>query len=281
MAWPRGRGLSHSRRVPAKHRRVANRHLVPGIVADIVRNVVRDPPTARQLLFKQIWTDVKRFAAPNVSNVRAVDIEGLAKIVVHGMATRPDALVLCGLCKLLGCRTVFEIGTFHGDTAWLLAHNDPAVQVYTLDLPDPDAADRATFELSDPEYFAGWDRGVTFLGTPESERIMQLLGDSAVFDFSPYAGAVDLVFIDGSHSYSYVRSDTEAALGMLSNRGVIVWDDYTHYPGVYAYLNELSCALDRPIVHLLGTRFALYSRREMIKPPLESPRRQAQLGINH
>ncbi len=241
MAWLHDRGWSHSKRVQAKHRRVANRHLVPGIVADLVHNVVRDPPTARQLLFKQIWTDVKRFAAPNIS----------------------------------------EIGTFHGDTAWLQAHNDQAVQVYTLDLPDPDAADRASYELSDPEYFAGWDRGVTFRGTPESARITQLLGDSAVFDFSPYAGAVDLVFIDGSHSYSYVRSDTEAALGMLSNRGVIVWDDYTHYPGIYAYLNELSCTLDRPIVHLLGTRFALYSRREILKSPLESPHRQAQLGINH
>jgi predicted O-methyltransferase YrrM len=238
---------------------------MPGVLSGIVRNAVRNPRAARDLLFKQVWMDVKRFAAPNILNIDTVDVEGLADIVVMGMAKRPDSLVLCSLCKLLGCRTVFEIGTFQGDTAWLLAHNDPALRVFTLDLPDLDRAGRTSFELTDPEYFASWERGVRFQGTPEGDRITQLLGDSAAFDYAPFAGAVDLVFIDASHNYSYVRSDTEAALGMLSSRGAIVWDDYTHYPGIYAYLNELASTLDRPIMHLLGTRFALYSRRELVR----------------
>ena len=246
-------------------RRITNRHVMPGVIGGLVRNVFRDPRAARDLLFKQVWIDVKRFAAPEILNVRPADIRGLADIVVEGDATRPDSLVLCGLCKLLGCRTVFEIGTFRGDTAWLLAHNDPALRVFTLDLPDLDVVGRTSFEVTDPEYFVGWDRGARFHGTPEAGRITQLFGDSAAFDYSPFAGVVDLAFVDASHNYSYVRSDTESALKMLSSTGTIVWDDYTYYPGIYAYLNELSSTLDRPIVHLLGTRFALYSRRDLIK----------------
>jgi hypothetical protein len=69
---------------------------------------------------------------------------------------------------------------------------------------------------------------------------------------------MDLVFIDASHSYSYVRSDTEAALKMLAPTGMIVWDDYTYYPGIFAYLNELSPSLSPPIQHIGGTRFAIY-----------------------
>jgi hypothetical protein len=72
------------------------------------------------------------------------------------------------------------------------------------------------------------------------------------------------VYIDASHSYSYVKSDTEAALRMLAPGGTIVWDDYTYYPGLYAYLNELGTDLDKPILHLLETRLAVYSQTPLL-----------------
>src|SRR5260370_34440355 len=120
--WPPGQDWYPSRRVRARPtvstesppaRRITNRHVMPGVISGLVRNVFRDPRAARDLLFKQVWIDVKRFAAPEILNVRPADIRGLADIVVEGDATRPDSLVLSGLCKLLGCRTVFELGTFH------------------------------------------------------------------------------------------------------------------------------------------------------------------------
>jgi hypothetical protein len=77
---------------------------------------------------------------------------------------------------------------------------------------------------------------------------------------------MDLVYIDASHSYSAVRSDTQAAFSMLSDLGMIVWDDYTYFPGVYAYLNEIAPTLDHPIFHVLGTRLAVYSRWNVLLP---------------
>ncbi|HEY6399618.1 MAG TPA: class I SAM-dependent methyltransferase [Solirubrobacteraceae bacterium] len=244
-------------------RRVENRDILPTVAARTLRILASHDQTARRLL-KHVWIEVKRYSAPNVANVEVSDIAGLQELTVTGDVSRYCRLVLCALCKLLTCRTVFEIGTFRGETTWLLAHNMPEVHVFTLDVPDLDATRHLRLEATDAgEYFQSWERGVRFAGTPEAARITQLFGDSATFDFSPYQGQMDLVFVDASHSYSYVRSDTEAALKLLSPTGTIVWDDYTYYPGIYSYLNELAPTLGHPILHLLGTRLAVYSRASL------------------
>lgn len=105
---------------------------------------------------------------------------------------------------------------------------------------------------------------MAFKGQPEASRIEPLTGDSATFDFGPYLGKMDAIFIDASHSYSYVKADTEAALKMLSPQGTILWHDYPAYPGIFAYLNELGAALDRKIYHILGTGLAFSSRGSLV-----------------
>jgi predicted O-methyltransferase YrrM len=243
-------------------RRVGNTDIVPSVIGGALAHAVADARRLRGQLLKRIWIDVKRFAAPHITNIDVARISGIDRVTVEGTVLRRSPLVLCAVAKILDPAAIFEFGTYRGDTAWLLARNLPRARVFTLDLAGLDAVQDAQLELTDiDEYFHKWDRGVRFRGTPEAERITQLIGDSATFDFSPYRRSIDLAYIDASHSYSYVRSDTEAALAMLSPTGAIVWDDYTHYAGIYAYLNELAPTLERPIFHILDTRLALYSRR--------------------
>lgn len=237
---------------------------MPTVLAGALANTVADPGRSRRQLAKRLWIELKRFAAPRVTSVDVANIVGIERVRVEGPVLRRSPLVLCALAVLLEPRTIFEIGTYHGDTTWLLARNVPDARVHTLDFAGLEGLGSARLEVTDvDEYFREWDRGARFRDTPEAERITQLVGDSATFDFSPYRGSIDLVYVDASHSYSYVRSDTEAALAMLSPTGTIVWDDYTHYAGVFAYLNELAPSLERPIVHLLDTRLAVYSRRPL------------------
>lgn len=250
---------------PEHFRHVGNRDVMYGVVAGAVRASIVDPRRGRALA-KDLWMLLKRLGAPNVRNVDLSRIRGIADIDIEGPVTRHSSLALSALSVLLECETIFELGTFEGETTWLLAHNRPEARVYTLDLPPGQTAPRAALEITDPEYLNARDRGWRFHSTPEQGRITQLYGDSATFDFSPYTGSMDLVFIDASHSYGYVRSDTEAAFGMLSDLGAIVWDGYTHYPGVYAYLNELAPSLDRAIYHIVGTRLAMYSRWDIVPP---------------
>lgn len=252
-------------RTERRLRRVGNLGILPAVLANATRRSFARPGELRSGL-KSGWIELKRLGAARVRNIEPSRINGMESVVVDGPVTRYCTLVLAALAALLECRTVFEFGTYRGDTTWLLAHNLPKARIITLDLNGPQAAAHARLELTDAaEYFRCWDRGARFRDTPEAQRITQLYGDSAVFDFSPYRGRMDLVYVDASHSYSYVRSDTEAALSMLSASGTIVWDDYTYYPGVYAYLNELASALDRPIFHILGTRLAVYSNRQLVR----------------
>jgi predicted O-methyltransferase YrrM len=237
----------------------ANRGLIGSISARLAKTLISNREGSRYRLMGHLWIELQRFLAPNVRNVDLADL-GVDGTLVEGDVTRHCRLVLCAIGKLLDCRTIFEIGTYLGQTSWLLARNNPQASIFTLDLPGAEAARGLKDQLTDPEYFVEWNRGIRFRGTPEASRISQLFGDSATFDFSPYKGQMDLVFIDGSHSEAYVRSDTQAAFAMLSERGTIVWDDYLYYPGIYRVVTELARKLDPPVFHIVGTRLAIYSR---------------------
>jgi len=249
---------------PARPRRVSNLDILPDVLAGLMRAFA--DADRRAAVAKAFWIEAKRHGGSRVVNIDASRVCGIQSANVHGPVGLHCPLIVPALAMVLGPSEMFEFGTFRGESTWLLAHNVPSARVYTLDLPGPEAVSSAKLDLTDPEYFATWDRGIRFRGTPEAGRIVQLTGDTATFDFTSFAGRMDFIYIDASHSYSYVRSDTEAALEMLSPTGAILWDDYTLYPGIFTYVNELAPTLDRPIHHVLGTRLALYSRRDIVLP---------------
>jgi hypothetical protein len=184
---------------------------------------------------------------------------------VTGGTTDAEAWILAVLAK--HAQHLFEFGTCTGKTAYLWARNSPATARVTTITLAPDA--RSNYRPSagdDPE-----DTDValhesefeTFLytGTPAQEKIEQLYGDSKALDVSPWTGKCDLVFVDGSHAYSYVVSDSAKALELVRPGGLVLWHDYAgarHSAGVYRALNELAQRL--PLVRLDGTKLVAYRR---------------------
>ena len=114
-------------------------------------------------------------------------------------------------------------------------------------------------DAGDPQLVAkkGFRIGECFLERKESEKVIQHLSDSAKFDYLPFNSKIDLFFIDGAHSYEYVRSDTENALNTIKPGGIILWHDYTNVIDVTEYLNELSST--KPIYRINHTSIAVYS----------------------
>jgi hypothetical protein len=161
-----------------------------------------------------------------------------------GNITTKEVIVINHLVKTHSPARLFEIGTFNGRTTLNLALNSPPeAEVFTLDLPDGGGErDYIKFKKSVRKYKRQSKTGCLFLESeyPEANKITQLFGDSAAFDFSPYFGTIDLVFVDGSHAYEYVKNDTEVALKLLRDgKGIIIWHDYTYaFPGVIRALNE-------------------------------------------
>jgi len=156
-----------------------------------------------------------------------------------GNVSLVELLVLARLVRERRPRHVFEIGTFDGRTTLTLATNarDDAV-VYTLDLPPEQPTDLA-LERSERAFVDKPMSGARFQGTEAETKIVQLYGDSATFDFTLFRA--ELVFVDGSHSYEYVMSDSLRALTLVGGRaGAIVWHDYGEWPGVTRALDQLA-----------------------------------------
>jgi hypothetical protein len=163
---------------------------------------------------------------------------------VHPIASyTADLVSMCMLCQILRPRTIFEIGTLRGASALHWAGNAPDADVYTLDLPPRSALTLAATEM-DRHIVREHEetKHMAFDGKPEANRIHCLYGDSATFDFSPFFEKVDLLFIDGAHSYDYVRNDTHHAIRCCKPGSVIAWHDYGRVGlnGVSRYLHEFA-----------------------------------------
>lgn len=141
---------------------------------------------------------------------------------ISGDVNLMELLILCAFVKQINPKKIFEIGTGGGRTTTNLAVNSPdKCEVFTLDV-NQNAGWR--FEKLEPHF---------------RKKIVQLIGNSTNFRFDSWKNEVDLIFIDGDHSYETVIKDSQSALEMMRNGGVIIWHDYTYLPGVTKVLNFL------------------------------------------
>lgn len=161
-----------------------------------------------------------------------------------------ELVVLASLVAHLKPRTIFEFGTSIGGGTLLLAENCCDAVVNTLNLSPED--NRIPPDLKG-------NIGVAFKGHACEKRIIQLWGDSTNFDYSPFTGTFDFVFIDAGHDYESVKSDTENALRILSSQGVIVWHDFPSALGVRRYLVEF--AKEHRVFRIRDTRLAIFDPR--------------------
>ncbi len=172
-----------------------------------------------------------------------------------------DLFWLCLITRLLRPTRIFEIGTSLGVSALHFALNSPEEsRIYTLDLPkDGTVSPALTTTLMDREHITEWERSQpVFANREEKKKITELFCDSALFDFGDFHGNIDLFFIDGAHSYAYVKSDTERAFECCRVGGVVLWHDYGRYGvnGVTKYLHQL--AKTRQIYRLPGSAVAMH-----------------------
>jgi predicted O-methyltransferase YrrM len=190
---------------------------------------------------------------------------GRGPYVVDGGTSDAEAWILAVLAKR--ARAMFEFGTCTGKTAYLWARNSPAdARVITVTLAPDHLSDyrrEATDDPTDVQFALKESSHTEFLysGTPVAPKVEQLFADSKALDVTPWAGRCDLVFVDGSHAYSYVVSDSAKALELVAPGGLVLWHDYAgprHAAGVYRALNELAQRL--PLVRIEGTTLVAYRR---------------------
>jgi predicted O-methyltransferase YrrM len=181
----------------------------------------------------------------------------------YGDMTWQEVVIVCMLVRKFQPKRIFEIGTFMGKTTYHLAANSSDdARIFTLDLPET-AFSQAIAEIPyDQELLREGKRqevGYYYKRSPFRDKVTQLFADSAVFDETPYADSMDMVFVDADHSYPSVLGDTRKALRMIVKGApgkTVVWHDLRPHSSVERAMVELC---DRTkIFHIKDTALGVY-----------------------
>jgi hypothetical protein len=183
-------------------------------------------------------------------------------------ASAAESLILATATRVLGPEKVFEIGTFDGCTTTLFILNSPpGAEVITLDLPPANDRGGGTFDgyLEDDvdavmeRQLGSYSRALGLEG-----RYRQILCNSMEFDPEPHRDTVELGFIDGAHTYDFVKGDTEKMAVMVAERGLVFWHDYGgqgSYRPLASYLEALGRRI--PVHRIRDTSLAWASARDL------------------
>jgi predicted O-methyltransferase YrrM len=151
-----------------------------------------------------------------------------------------EGAALAALIQKHGAKRIFEFGTYKGVSTTQLALNLPDDgMVYTLDLPEDHPAYTLAIPKAEERQIAAETGKGILIPQELLNKVTFLRSDSATFDTTPYLDSMDLVFVDGAHSYDYVKNDTEKGWEMLRPGGIIAWHDCTpSHPEVVRYLKS-------------------------------------------
>jgi len=198
---------------------------------------------------------IKTFFVPNSWNV-------------IGMTSDYEGWILSVLSKK--SLNIFEFGTCSGKTTYLLSLNSqPEANICTITLP-PENADRIKKDETNDNVAAHrnamaeskYDKFMFSNKRIIKEKIKVIFQDSKSFNIEEFKNSFDLIFIDGGHTYSCVKNDTEKAMKMLKKNGLIFWHDYSigkrSHKDVYKYLNEIREMYE--IYHIKNTSFCFYKK---------------------
>ena len=214
----------------------------------IVRSVARGPDGLRQEVIREIFRvdpdqvlaalgpmfnrepelDTTPFDLEPASELRFEDFAGFfaSNSLNHGLigATVRQAAYLYGLTERLAARKAIETGRFRGGSTLLLA---AAMQgkgkLWSIDIGEKEERFRGAA--------AGgrrtWDEQIRSFCDRYGLDVEIIVGDSKTVEIDT-GGDVDLVFIDGDHSYEGALNDFERFGRRVRIGGVVIFDDYAN-----------------------------------------------------
>ncbi|MBD1157776.1 class I SAM-dependent methyltransferase [Pelagibacterales bacterium SAG-MED17] len=215
-------------------------------------------------IFLNNQIDKKLYGPKSEVIVKNFCIQGNNNIV--GMTSDYEAWIISSLSKI--SNNIFEFGTCSGKTTYLMALNSPdnaKITTLTLNPQDLKKIERNKFDnkvsyrniINESIY----DKFL-FSKTKYENKIEVIFQNSLDFNEKLFLNKYDLIFIDGGHTFSIVKSDSEKSFEMLKSRGIILWHDFV--PGkesaknVVNYINTIS--KEKKIFHINNTSLCYYRK---------------------
>jgi hypothetical protein len=202
-----------------------------------------------------LLNQIPRIALSEIAGSPMVRIEG-SYSYVDGSLPLCDLLALLSVLVNRSPQTVLEIGTYNGYTTRLMALNLPRAQIHTIDLPENFDDRGGSMPKDDWHLIAARRVGSAYRTDSSITSVTQHFGDTAEYVFPP----AEFFFIDGSHTYPYVRNDTQKAL-MSPAAKVLIWHDCDrNHPDVTRWLVEM-IQTGYPVQRIDGTNLAILELR--------------------
>jgi hypothetical protein len=202
--------------------------------------------------------------------IKPLPLSKLVKVAAHSIEVPDPSIDIAGvggvefyytlgaLARVRQPKVVIEIGTFLGVGTLALAMNtEPNTKIITIDLP-PDHRGEGLVGTDLALANTARDRcGEAFRDTPYSQKITQIRADSTTLNLPSLVPRADLVLIDGGHSFNIIKTDTVNARSVITDEGLIIWDDYWwFYPDVIHYLDQLADTI--PLNLIEGTNLVIH-----------------------
>lgn len=149
--------------------------------------------------------------------------------------------ILIDIAKNFGNESInyVEIGTYYGGSASLMIHR-PNTNVISIDVGHPAPKNEA---ISNVNRFNIHDNNYIYIeGNSQETRIVNKLID-VLNNFDN--NKIDILFIDGDHSYNGAYNDFINYSQLVRNGGYIVFDDYMDYE----HSPEVKLAVDDLVNH--------------------------------
>lgn len=136
-------------------------------------------------------------------------------------------------------KKVLEIGSFYGGTLWFFIKNNPdkLETLISLDMLIPQTDKRYNEMIESRSKWNDWCPFLldfyTFEGNSRDQSIIETIKKDN------YLNEIDLLHIDGDHSYEGVKADYENFKSLVKPGGIIVFHDVVGIETVARFWNEL------------------------------------------
>ena len=167
--------------------------------------------------------------------MRIIDMSAVGSVGVRnafGYLMTDELVVLKQVISELPPKAVcINIGAGSGTSGLAFIEDENIGQLYTVDL----------YRQVRPEGGLGNEmEAFKTSGYGDDKRYHQICGDSTTVGKEWTKGMVDMVFVDGDHSYEHCKSDIEAWLPHIKSGGIMALHDYEKdvWPGVARAVEE-------------------------------------------
>jgi cephalosporin hydroxylase len=154
--------------------------------------------------------------------------------------------ILYDICNSLKDVTYVEIGSFAGGSASLMSTNKNVKKIISIDLGRP--IDKS-IPIKNVNKFKHKECEYTYIEGDSKDK-------NTIEKLEMLVDSVDILFIDGDHTYNGVRSDFNNYSKFVKSGGYIVFDDYldfNHSPDVKKFVDDLVKDIPKNQYEVIGS----------------------------